>query len=153
VEATDEPLWRLALAQFRSLVVVLLAVGAAIALALGESMEGLAILAALILNAGIGFVTEWRARRSLARLRALVVPRARVRRHGRATTVSASDLVPGDVVIVEAGAQVPAERSTELARWRHGAHGDGRTDSRTASQHRDRRGAGRRLGDGRRRAG
>lgn len=108
-EAPDEPLWRLALAQFRSLVVLLLLAGAAIALALGESMEGVAILAALLLNAGIGFVTEWRARRSLARLRALVLPTARVWRQGRATTVAASDLVPGDVVVLEAGAQVPAD--------------------------------------------
>jgi Ca2+-transporting ATPase len=108
-EAPDEPLWRLALAQFRSLVVLLLLAGAAIALALGESIEGLAILAALLLNAAIGFVTEWRARRSLARLRALVLPTARVRREGRATTVAATDLVPGDVVALEAGAQVPAD--------------------------------------------
>jgi P-type Ca2+ transporter type 2C len=108
-EGRDEPLWRLALAQFRSLVVLLLLAGAAIALALGESVEGLAILAALVLNAGIGFVTEWRARRSLARLRALVVPSARALRQGRATTVVASALVPGDVVMLEAGAQVPAD--------------------------------------------
>ena len=109
VEAPDEPLWRLAFAQFRSLVVLLLLGGAGIALALGELVEGLAILAALVLNAGIGFTTEWRARRSLARLRALVVPTARVRRDGRATTVAVADLVPGDIVVLEAGGQVPGD--------------------------------------------
>jgi P-type Ca2+ transporter type 2C len=108
-EARDEPLWRLALSQFESLVVLLLLAAAAIAMALGEFVEGVVILAALVLNAGIGFATEWRARRSLARLRALAVPEARVRRDGQVITVAAAALVPGDVVLLEAGAQVPAD--------------------------------------------
>src|SRR4029453_13706703 len=85
-EARDEPLWRLALSPFESLVVLLLLAAAAIAMALGEFVEGVVILAALVLNAGIGFATEWRARRSLARLRALAVPEARVRRDGTGIT-------------------------------------------------------------------
>ncbi len=108
-EARETPLWRLALGQFESLVVLLLLAAAAVAIALGELVEGIAILAALVLNAGIGFTTEWRARVSLARLRALVVPSARVRRDGQVTTVPAADLVPGDVIVLEAGAQVPAD--------------------------------------------
>src|SRR3990170_2594094 len=67
----ETPLWRLALDQFRSLVVLLLLAAAAVAAALGERVEALAILAALLLNAAIGFGTEWHARRSPARLRAL----------------------------------------------------------------------------------
>src|SRR4029450_3984194 len=67
------------------------------------------ILPALLLNAAIGFGTEWRARISLARLRALTVPRATVRRDGGVTNVPAADLVPGDVVVLEPGAQVPAD--------------------------------------------
>jgi Ca2+-transporting ATPase len=108
-EAPEPALWRLALSQFESLVVVLLLAGAGVALAIGERVEGLAILAALFLNAAIGFVTEWRAGRSLARLRALIVPSARVVRDARATTVAAAQLVPGDVILLEAGAQVPAD--------------------------------------------
>jgi Ca2+-transporting ATPase len=108
-EARPLPLWRLALQQFRSLVVLLLLAAAAVAIGLGERAEGVAILAALVLNAGIGFATEWRARVSLARLRALVVPVARVRRDGRLTAVPAAELVPGDLVVLEAGAQVPAD--------------------------------------------
>jgi Ca2+-transporting ATPase len=105
----EAPLWRLALAQFRSLVVLLLLVAAAIAGALGERAEAVAILAALLLNAGIGFASEWRARVSLARLRALAVPHALVRRDGHPTRVAAADLVPDDVVLLEAGAAVPAD--------------------------------------------
>ncbi len=105
----DTPLWRLALRQFRSLVVLLLLAAAAVAWVLGERVEALAILAALLLNAAIGFATEWHARRSLAKLRALAVPQALVRRGGTVTAVVAAELVPGDVVVLEAGAQVPAD--------------------------------------------
>jgi Ca2+-transporting ATPase len=107
--ARETSLWRLAVSQFESLVVLLLLVAAGVAMALGELVEGLVILAALFLNAVIGFLTEWRARRSLARLRALVVPEARARRDGEVTTIPAADLVPGDVVLLEAGVQVPAD--------------------------------------------
>jgi Ca2+-transporting ATPase len=62
----DTPLWRLALRQFRSLVVLLLLAAAAVAWVLGERVEALAILAALLVNAAIGFGTEWHGRRSLA---------------------------------------------------------------------------------------
>ena len=108
-QGRETSLWRLAVSQFESLVVLLLLVAAGVAMALGEVVEGLVILAALLLNAAIGFLTEWRARRSLARLRALVVLEARVRRDGQVTTVPAAELVPGDVVLLEAGAQVPAD--------------------------------------------
>jgi Ca2+-transporting ATPase len=115
-EHPERPLWRLALAQFGSLVVLLLLAAAGIAWALGERAEAAAILAALVLNAAIGFVSEWRARVSLARLHALAVPHALVRRDGHVSRIAAADLVPGDVVILEAGAAVPAD-----ARLLHGA--------------------------------
>jgi Ca2+-transporting ATPase len=105
----EAPLWRLALDQFKSLVVVLLLAAAGIAGALGERAEAAAILAALGLNAAIGFLSEWRARVSLARLRALAVPRALVWRGGHPVHVVAATLVPGDVVVLEAGGAVPAD--------------------------------------------
>ncbi len=105
----EAPLWRLALAQFRSLVVLLLLAAAGIAWALGERAEAVAILAALVLNAIIGFVSEWRARVSLARLRALAAPEAMVRRDGYVARVAAAEIVPGDVLILDAGAAVPAD--------------------------------------------
>ena len=105
----EAALWQLALAQFRSLVVLLLLAAAGTAWALGERAEAVAILTALVLNAAIGFVSEWRARVSLARLRALAVPQAMVRRDGYMTRIAATELVPGDVVILDAGAVVPAD--------------------------------------------
>ena len=103
------PLWRLALDQFRSLVVLLLLAGALVAWVLGERLEALAILAALVLNAAIGFASEWRARISMARLRALAVPRALVRRGGEAIQLPSTELVPGDLIVLEAGVRVPAD--------------------------------------------
>ena len=105
----EQPLWRLVLNQFRSLVVLLLLAAAGIASGLGEPLEALAILVALLLNAAIGFTFEWRARISVARLRALAVPHALVRRDGQSMLVGASQLVPGDVVLLDAGAAVPAD--------------------------------------------
>ena len=108
-EHTETPLWRLALAQFRSLVVLLLLAASVIAAALGERVESVAILAALLLNAGIGFFTEWRARISLAKLRALTVPEALVRREGAIVKIRAAEVVPGDLLVLEAGAHVAAD--------------------------------------------
>ena len=88
---------------------LLLLAAAGIAWGLGEHAEAIAILAALLLNAAIGFGTEWRAQVSLAKLRALVVPTARVRRDGRDLRVPAATLVPGDVILLEAGSQIPAD--------------------------------------------
>jgi Ca2+-transporting ATPase len=105
----EVPLWRLAVAQFESLVVSLLLAAVGVAWSLGERAEAVAILAALVLNAAIGFGSEWRARVSLARLRALAVPQAMVRRDGHVTRIAAVELVPGDVLILDAGAAVPAD--------------------------------------------
>jgi Ca2+-transporting ATPase len=108
-EHRETPLWKLALAQFRSIVVLLLLAASGIAWGLGERLEAMAILAALVLNAVIGFATEARARRSLARLRALTVPHALVLREGRVARVPAAEVVPGDVMVLEAGAHVAAD--------------------------------------------
>ena len=105
----ETPLWRLALSQFQSVVVLLLFAAAAIAWVLRERVEAVTILAALLLNAAIGFGSEWRARLSLTRLRSLSVPHALVRRGGALVRLPTSDLVPGDLVILEAGSQVPAD--------------------------------------------
>jgi len=108
-EHAETPLWRVALDQFKSLIVLLLLAAAAIAWALAERAEALAILAALLLNAAIGFGSEWRARRSLARLRSLAVPHALVKRDGRVLRLPSAELVPGDLVLLEAGSRVPAD--------------------------------------------
>ena len=95
--------------QFRSLVVALLGLAATIALVMGESFEAGAILMVVVLNAVIGFVTEWNAERALHSLRSLAVPFARVIRDAASSEVPATDLVPGDLVALAAGGRVPAD--------------------------------------------
>jgi len=103
------PAWRLLIDQFRSIVIALLAVAAGIAWATGDGPEAIAILIVLFLNAAIGFTTEWQAGRALEALRRQSHTNSRVRRDGFETTVDAEQLVPGDVVILNAGDRVPAD--------------------------------------------
>ena len=105
--------------QFASLLVGLLAAAAGIALLLGDTLEAGAILLVIVLNAAIGFATEWRAAGALDALRDQEIPQARVRRDGDERTVPASELVPGDVVLLAAGDRVPADgRVVEQAELR-----------------------------------
>jgi Ca2+-transporting ATPase len=101
--------WRLLLDQFASLVVALLAAAAAVALLTGDLLDAMAILVVLLINALVGFATEWQAGRALDALRQQAVTTARVRRDGHELTVAAEDLVPGDIVILNAGDRIPAD--------------------------------------------
>ncbi|HEX6132417.1 MAG TPA: HAD-IC family P-type ATPase [Longimicrobiales bacterium] len=101
--------WRILLDQFRSVVVLLLLAAAAVAWLLGDTIEAVAILGVLVINATLGFTTELRARTAMAALLRLEVPKATVRRAGHAREVDATMLVPGDVILVEAGQAVPAD--------------------------------------------
>ena len=95
--------------QFRSVVVYLLAGAALLAFALGDIPEALAIGVVLLINGAIGFVTEWRAQRSMEALRHIAETRTRVRRDGGGAVIPAQDLVPGDIVLLEAGDMVTAD--------------------------------------------
>ena len=108
----EEPppaLWRRLLAQFRSLLVLVLAAAALIAGALGEWVDAIAILAIVLLNGFFSFLQEERAGRSLAALRALAAPAARVIRGGHARNISSVELVAGDRIEIEVGDHVPAD--------------------------------------------
>ena len=98
-------LWR----QVRSFVVYLLVAGAVLSFALGDHLEGFAILAVIAINTLIGFVTELRAVRSTEALRQLGSTETTVRRGGVAQRVPAKDLVPGDIVLFEGGDVVTAD--------------------------------------------
>ena len=100
---------RLFAAQFADFMVLILVAAAVVAGLLGEPADIIAILVIVVLNAVLGFVQEFRAERALAALRALASPSARVRRGGTVLTLPASDLVVGDVVLLEAGNVVPAD--------------------------------------------
>lgn len=105
------------LSQFQSLLVLLLAVAAGLAFAFQDWIEGIAIVAVLGINAMIGFFTELSAVRTMESLRKYGKTSATVRRDGKIGKISAEGLVPGDVVILEAGDMVAADmRITECSR-------------------------------------
>ena len=95
--------------QFASSVVVLLLVAALISFATGDHLQAIGILIAVIINAVVGFITEMRAKVSLEALEQIASPTTRVVRGGSDHTVLASDLVPGDLVKLDAGSRVPAD--------------------------------------------
>jgi P-type Ca2+ transporter type 2C len=100
---------RLMIHQFESPVVLLLAAAAAIALAFGEWKEGIAVGLVLLINGLIGFVTEWRAARSMEALRTMGSLATRLKRDGRAVMLPAVQIVPGDIVLLEGGDVVTAD--------------------------------------------
>ncbi len=95
--------------QFASSVVVLLLVAALISFATGDHIQAIGILIAVVINAVVGFITEMRAKVSLEALEQIASPTTRVVRDGSDHTVLASDLVPGDLVKLDAGSRVPAD--------------------------------------------
>lgn len=101
--------WSILVAQFTSLIVVLLIAAAGVALLLNETIEAVAILIVILLNAVIGFFTELRAEQAMTALKNQAVPTAHVFRDGKETQIPAERLVPGDVVVLSAGERVPAD--------------------------------------------
>jgi Ca2+-transporting ATPase len=95
--------------QFASPVVVLLAAAMVVSFSFGEWHQAAAIAVVLLINTAIGYSTERRAVRSMEALRAMGGRSARVRRDGRSKVISADALVPGDVVLLEAGDVVSAD--------------------------------------------
>ncbi len=100
---------QLLLAQFNNFIILLLIGAAAISGLLGEWIDAAAILAIVVLNAALGVIQERRAEEALAALKKLAAPEAQVLRGGSRLTVAAPELVPGDIVFIEAGNFVPAD--------------------------------------------
>jgi Ca2+-transporting ATPase len=99
----------LLLAQFTDLMILVLAAAAVVAGLVGEVADAIAILVILVLNAIVGFVQNYRAERALQALQRLATPVVRVLREGRLKALPDADLVPGDIVLLEAGDIVPAD--------------------------------------------
>ena len=114
-ETPPRPVWRKFLDQFRSLLVLILLAAAVLAALVGELKDALVIFVVVLLNATLGFVQEHRAENALAALRQMLAPSARVRRDGVLQQVAASDLVPGDILLLEAGDRISADARVLLA--------------------------------------
>ena len=101
--------WQVFAAQFQSILILILAGASGLSALIGNLKDALVILAVMLINATVGFYQEWRAEQSLAALKEMLPSRARVRRQGEKLDILATDLVPGDVVFLEAGDLVPAD--------------------------------------------
>ncbi len=101
--------WLLLLDQFKGFLILVLIGAALLAAVIGEKSDAAVILVVVIINAFLGFYQEYRAERSLAALKKMLAPTAEVRRNGETVTLSAEELVPGDIVILATGDRVPAD--------------------------------------------
>ncbi|ABS28042.1 HAD-IC family P-type ATPase [Anaeromyxobacter sp. Fw109-5] len=110
---------RILLRQLHEPIVYLLLASSALAMALGKPVDGAVVLGAVVVNALIGFVQEYRAGRAIAALSRMVPDVATVVRGGRRLSVPAAELVPGDVVVLASGDRVPADARVLSARQLH----------------------------------
>jgi len=110
------PAWRRFLAQFQDVLVVLLLIATAISAVLwfieqdaSLPYEAIAILAVVLLNATMGYIQEARAEAAVVALRAMSAADATVIRSGARRTIPASEIVPGDIILIEEGDTIPAD--------------------------------------------
>ncbi len=109
------PLARFAL-QFNNLLIYVLIVAAIISFLLGHAIDAAVIMGVVVINAVVGFVQEGKAERALEAIRSMIDPHARVLRDGMRISVAAERIVPGDIVLIEAGDRVPADLRVIRAR-------------------------------------
>lgn len=95
--------------QFSDFMVMVLLASTAISIFMGEMIEAFTIIAIVIVNAIMGFVQEYKTEKTLEALKGLAAPTAKVIRDDRILTISAQEIVPGDLVLLEAGDRVPAD--------------------------------------------
>ena len=109
IEGGQKSPWQILWEQFSAPLVVMLIVAAAISTFLEDYKNAIAIMAIVILNAFLGFRQEYNAEQAMAALKRLATPTVKVRRDGQMQEISSRDLVPGDIVLLEAGNLVPAD--------------------------------------------
>ncbi len=97
------------LSQFKSILVIILIIASAISLYLNEIVDGILIFIIVVLNAAFGFWQEFKAEKAIEALENLTAPQAKVLRDGLIKQINSSNVVPGDIILLEEGDRVPAD--------------------------------------------
>ena len=108
-EAAARPAWRQFLRQFAEPLMYLLLLASGVTAVLGEYVDSAVIFAVVLVNAVVGFLQERGAERAIEALSRMVITPATVRRQGQRHRIDSQELVPGDVILLEAGDRVPAD--------------------------------------------
>ena len=118
-EKARKTVWAMFLDQFKDFMILVLIAAAVIAGVIGDPEDSIAIAVIVLLNAVLGFIQEYRAEKAMAALKRLSAPTATVLRDGHPESLPADQIVPGDLVLLEAGNLVPADiRLTEAVQLR-----------------------------------
>ena len=102
-------IFKILLNQFKSFIIYVLMAASIIAFLFGKTTDTIIILAIIILNTILGFIQEYKAEKSIQALKKLAAPNAVVIREGKEKLIPASDLVPGDIIIIESGSKISAD--------------------------------------------
>ena len=108
-EAKKISIISLFLEQFKSFLIMILLAATAISISIGEYVEGMVILAIVVMSAVLGFIQNFRAEKALQSLKKMLQPVARVIREGNELEILAESIVPGDIVLVNAGDRIVAD--------------------------------------------
>lgn len=101
--------WKVLLEQFKNVLILILLLASLISIFLGHGIEAVAIIVIVLFAVLLGFIQEYRAERAIEKLREMAAPTARVMRNGAEVTVLARKIVPGDILLLQAGDRVPAD--------------------------------------------
>ena len=102
--------------QFTDFLVLILIGASIVSILVGEVKDSIVIIAIVLINATLGIIQEGRAEKALEALKKMASPNAKIIRESQLTTMSANTLVPGDIVILEAGDIIPADLRLEIGR-------------------------------------
>ncbi len=109
IEKGKKKAWRILLAQLKEVMILILLAAVVVSAALQEYVDAIVIFIIVMLNTILGFWQEFKAENAMAALKKMTVPNVRVRRDGAERQISAKELVPGDILLIEAGNIVPAD--------------------------------------------
>ncbi|MEE9595004.1 MAG: HAD-IC family P-type ATPase, partial [Candidatus Hydrothermarchaeales archaeon] len=97
------------ISQFKNILIIILLIAIALSTLIGEIVDAVIIGVIVVFSAGLGFTQEYRAERALEALKKMLSPTVRVLRGGREEEVPSKEVVPGDILLLDAGEKIPAD--------------------------------------------